>query len=95
MVKPNGAKLWRWKYRIGGRENTFAIGSYPAVTLAQARFRRDEARELAKQGIHPSHNRQAQLTAQVAENATTFKAVACEWVDQRRGKWSGFYLRQV
>ncbi|MEK8087468.1 Arm DNA-binding domain-containing protein [Aquabacterium sp. A3] len=32
-----GGKHWRWKYRIGGKEKRQAIGTYPAVTLAQAR----------------------------------------------------------
>ena len=36
-VKPNGSKLWRYRYRIAGRENLYAIGDYPSVSLADAR----------------------------------------------------------
>ncbi len=36
-VKPSGSKLWRYRYRIAGRENLFAIGEYPQVSLADAR----------------------------------------------------------
>ena len=94
-VRQSGVKLWRYRYRIAGKENVFAIGEYPHVTLADARAERDAARTLVKQGIHPAHNRQVQITSQVRENANTFEAIAREWIDQRRAKWSGYYLRQV
>lgn len=94
-VRPSGAKLWRYRYRIAGKENLFALGEYPAIGLADARTERDKARKLVKQGIHPSHNRQALLVAQVAENANSFEAVALEWVAQHRAKWTPAYLKQV
>ncbi len=94
-VRPSGAKLWRYRYRIAGKENVFAIGEYPGIGLADARATRADARELVKQGIHPAHNRHAAMAAQVAENANTFKAVALEWIDQRKVKWSPYYFRQV
>ncbi|MFU1926448.1 Arm DNA-binding domain-containing protein [Bordetella hinzii] len=59
LVKPTGGKLWRWKYRIDGKENLFAIGAFPKISLAQARAARDTARSLIKQDIHPSHERQS------------------------------------
>src|SRR5262249_31724173 len=65
------------------------------VSLDDARAERDKARALVKQGIHPAHKRAAQRIAQVAENANTFEAVAREWVEQRKPKWSAYYLRQV
>lgn len=95
LIKCNGAKLWRWKYRIAGKENHFAIGQYPAVSLADARKARDDARKLAKQGIHPAHNRAALRVAQVSQNLNTFEAIAREWIEQRKSKWSAYYLRQV
>ncbi len=94
-VRPSGAKLWRYRYRIAGRENVFAVGHYPQLSLANARTERDKARALIKQGIHPAHNRQAQRVAQVAENRNTFEAIAREWIEQRRARWSAYYLRQV
>lgn len=95
LVKPNGTKLWRWKYRIAKKENHFAIGVYPRVSLAEAREARDAGRKLVKQGVHPAHERQAQQAAQVAENANTFEAVAREWVDKKKLGWTPYYLRQV
>lgn len=60
LVKPTGGKLWRWKYRLQGKENLFAIGGFPQVGLAEARAAREKARVLVKQGIgiHPAHERQ-------------------------------------
>ncbi len=58
LVKPTGGKLWRWKYRLQGKENLFAIGGFPQVSLAEARAAREKARALVKQGIHPAHERQ-------------------------------------
>ena len=57
VVRPTGTKLWRYRYRIAGKENLFAVGEYPALSLAEARAKRAEARELVKRGIHPSHAR--------------------------------------
>ena len=36
-VRPTGARLWRYRYRLGGKENLYAIGQYPDVSLAEAR----------------------------------------------------------
>lgn len=52
-VQPNGAKHWRWKYRFAGKEKRLSVGSYPAVSLAQARRARDEARAVLKGGTDP------------------------------------------
>ncbi len=94
-VKPSGSKLWRYRYRIAGRENVFAIGDYPSVSLADARKARDDARELTKQGRHPSHERQTERVRRIDANALTFKAIAEEWVDRKRGRWTPYYLLQI
>lgn len=57
LIQPTGSKLWRWKFRLNGKENLFAVGSYPEIGLAEARAARDAARELVKQGINPSQYR--------------------------------------
>jgi hypothetical protein len=48
-VRPTGSKLWRYRYRIAGRENLFAVGDYPALGLAEARAMRAEARAVARE----------------------------------------------
>ena len=53
LVNANGSKLWRWKYRLEGKENLLALGRYPDVGLAEARKARDAARVLVSQGVSP------------------------------------------
>jgi len=79
-VMPTGAKLWRLKYRLGGKERTYSMGAYPDVTLAEARKERDRAREVIRQGKDPVSTRRASKAAEVAEQANTFAAVAAEWL---------------
>ncbi|WP_460824375.1 tyrosine-type recombinase/integrase [Lysobacter olei] len=95
MVSPTGAKLWRYRYRIGGSENLFAIGAYPEVSLQLAREQREAARRLVKEGIHPAKHRKAARLVSAAEAANTFEAVAKEWIAQNRTHWSAYYCRQV
>lgn len=98
-VRPSGAKLWRYRYRIAGKENLFAVGEYgsapPAIGLADARAARDVARALVKQGIHPSHHRQAERLQRNTESSNTFEAVAREWIGQKKDGWSPYYAKQV
>ena len=93
-VKPTGARLWRYRYKIAGRENVFALGIYPDVGLAEARALRDGARKLVKQGIHPSHARREERLRATFEAATTFETIALEWVEAKRTRWSEGYHRQ-
>jgi integrase len=100
-VRPSGAKLWRYRYRIAGKENVFAVGEYfndkrqGHISLDDARRERDKARALVKQGIHPAHSRQAARLAIQAGNANTFEAVAREWIARKKSSWTPYYLRQV
>ena len=79
-VKPSGVKAWRYRFRLSDKESVFAIGDYPAITLVEARKKREEARDLVKQGINPAHNRQLEKIKQGQDAATTFEAVALEWL---------------
>lgn len=75
IVRPDGARWWRFKYRIGGREKLLSLGTYPETTLKAARDARDAARAGLLNGIDPSAKRQATKTAK----ADTLEAVANEW----------------
>ena len=85
-VRPTGARLWRYRYRIAGKENLYAIGAYPEVSLAAAREARDAARKLAKQGIHPAHSRKTERLRTAHESANTFQAIAMEWLQEQKGR---------
>lgn len=79
LVKTNGSKLWSFRYRYLGRQKTLHCGQWPAVTLADARVRRDEARRQVAAGLDPAQlKQQARTTAKIAA-ANTFGAIAEEW----------------
>lgn len=79
LIQPNGSKWWRFRYRYNGKEKMLSIGTYPEVTLKEARSLRVTASDLLKQGIDPSQHRQEQkqLEALAAENS--FESVARLW----------------
>ena len=94
-VRPSGKKLWRYRYRIADKENLYAVGEYPSLSLADARAIRADARELVRQGVHPSHNRRALRLAARTANANTFEAVAREWIAKKKAQCTAYYTRQV
>ena len=53
-IRPTGSKRWRFRYRFEGREKLISLGLYPEISLARARERREEARELIAHGVDPS-----------------------------------------
>jgi hypothetical protein len=53
LVKPNGSKLWHYKYRLDGKEGLYSIGVYPDLSLLQARQQHQQARSLVAKGINP------------------------------------------
>ncbi len=79
-VTPKGAKHWRWKYRIDGKENRYSLGSYPDVSLRDAKEAVEAARKLVKQGLHPAQQKRLKRLKSIHEQANTFEAVAKEWI---------------
>ena len=84
LVQPSGGKLWRVKYRIDGKEKKLAIGIYPQVGLAEARRRRDAARELVAAGKDPGREKQREKVRSRIQAETTFDAIAAEFCQKRR-----------
>ncbi len=84
-VVPTGGKHWRWKYRYGGKEKRLAVGSYPEVTLAQARRARDDARLVLKGGSDPVQSKKDAKLADSVRIGNTFEAVARAWFDHWKG----------
>lgn len=58
LVKPNGSRYWRMKYRVAGKEKKLSIGIYPDISLAEARLKRDDARKVIAEGGDPSEQKQ-------------------------------------
>lgn len=88
LVKPSGAKYWRMDYTYHGKRKTLAIGVYPAVSLAQARELRQQARKLLAQDIDPSAAKQDDREAKKLEAVNTFELVAREFHQVKADGWS-------
>ncbi|HHL3309677.1 TPA: tyrosine-type recombinase/integrase [Klebsiella pneumoniae] len=91
-VTPKGSKYWQMAYRFEGKQKLFSIGVYPAVSLSDARQRRDEARRLLAQGIDPNAKKQAEAKELKAkrDNTRSFRTVAKAWFATKT-KWSDDY----
>lgn len=68
LVRPSGGKLWRLKYRFDNKDKKLALGAYPAITLEEARIKRDAAKELVLQCFDPTEIRQQEKTRSKAEH---------------------------
>ena len=93
LVSPKGGRWWRFDYRFGGKRKTLSLGTYPDVSLKDARERRDEARKLVSNEADPGEVRKAQK-ATVA-GAECFEAVAREWVAKFSLKWADTHTKKI
>ncbi|MCW5716919.1 MAG: tyrosine-type recombinase/integrase [Bauldia sp.] len=84
VVHPNGSKLWRFRYRFNGKENMISFGAFPAVSLVDARQKRDEARALLAKGGDPAVQRRLDKITAANASRNTFGLVAEEFLDNAR-----------
>ncbi len=87
LVTPAGGKWWRLRYKFDGKEKLLSLGTYPDVSLKDARTRRDEARKLLADGVDPGENRKATKAAKVERAANSFEVVAREWYEKNKKTW--------
>ena len=95
LVTPPGGKLWRFKYRFGGKEKVLAFGSYPEISVADAREKRDAARKQVAHGIDPGEVRKAQKAAQGQAAEDSFEVVAREWHEKFTPSWSPIHADKI
>ena len=88
FVSATGSKLWRMAYRFEQKENLLSFGEYPAVSLKDARERREEAKKMLAKGIDPSMHKKAVKAAQLSEMNDTFQNIALEWHQTRTEEFS-------
>lgn len=88
LVSPSGGRLWRCKYLFDGKERLLSFGAYPAVTLAEARQRREDAKRLLANGVDPGAVKKAQKAVEVAVTENAFEVIAREWHGKFRHTWS-------
>lgn len=80
LISASGSKGWRFKFRLHGKERLMSFGTYPEISLSEAREKRLEARKLVEKGIDPIQMKQQQVQLQRDINENTFQKVAEEWL---------------
>ncbi|TRL72343.1 tyrosine-type recombinase/integrase [Citrobacter youngae] len=97
QVEPNGSRYWRMKYRFAGKEKRLSFGVYPAVSLADARQKREDAKKLLAAGNDPGEVKKAKKLAltSATEIVNPFKEVALEWHKMKSPKWSEGYASDI
>lgn len=94
-IMPTGSKCWRMKYRIHGKEKRLSMGMYPTVSLAEARDGREKAKKLLLKNIDPSADKKAQKREAARTSQNTFKALALEWHETYKEKWTERHANTV
>ncbi|NDV28802.1 tyrosine-type recombinase/integrase [Desulfovibrio sp. JC010] len=92
-IRPNGSKLWRYRYRFNGKGKMIGLGSYPATSLKDARDKRDEQRKILERDIDPSEYRKDQQATVSGENE--FEAIAREWHTKFKSTWTKGHAQTV
>ncbi len=95
IVRPNGAKWWRFSYTMGGKTNTLSLGLFPDISLKVARERRDAARTQVATGINPSAVRKAEKAASEERRANSFEVLGREWYELKAPEWSAGHQARV
>ena len=93
-VTEKGSKLWRFRYRFDHKEKLLALGSYPEISLAEARVRKDDARKQLAHGIDPGAVRKAMKQAATAETET-FEVITREWHTKFTPTWTPGYAEKL
>jgi integrase len=83
-IEPRGSKLWRLAYRFGGKQKKLSIGSYPTITLAEARQQRAQVKRLLASGVDPGQQKKLDRLQKASSNASTFSAIAAELLAKKR-----------
>ena len=94
-ILKSGARSWRWKYRIHGKEKRLTFGLYPDVSLKKARIAREQAAALLRAGVDPSIDRLLQATQAAAQSEHTFKSVALTWHASQSKMFSDRHAKHV
>lgn len=106
MLTPSGTPVWRLKYRLTvndkasgvdvAKDQTHAIGTYPEISLAEARATRDAIRTMLREGRDPMVVKQVNKAAAALSSAQTFEEVGRSWLEmrQKNKNWSPIHYEK-
>ncbi len=89
-IKPNGSKLWVFVYTrpYTKKRTSLSFGSFPPLSLAEARIKREEARKLLSKDIDPKEHRDEQERLKELEHNNTLEHIASKWLEVKKSKVS-------
>ena len=88
-INPNGSKLWRHRYRFNNKATMMALGTYPEVSLLDARQARDRNKQLLKQGLNPKRPKIDNYRDNPDE--ISFKGMFLNWINNKKDEWTPGY----
>ena len=87
-VKPNGTKLWEFRFTINSKRNVTTFKTYPTVTLEQARKKRDEYQKLINDGINPIEYFKQLKEENILDRNGMFLNISFEWLKKEEARTS-------
>lgn len=99
LVQPSGAKWWRYRYRFNATAKMLSLGTYPEVTLREARNKQINFKELLSQGTDPSQHRQEQKQLEAIATENSFESIArlwwTQWSAARNQRHADYVIRRL
>ncbi len=95
LIKNNGSKLWRLRFRHAGKYQEMALGKYPSISLSEARRLAEEARASLIHGINPMDERRERKRAKTTSKDKLFSTIAMKWWEQQRDSWSEDHASRI
>lgn len=88
QLNRNGGKYWQMRYRrpTNKKPNVLSLGTYPSVTLAEVRQKRDEAEKLIVQGIDPAEQRNQYRQQVLTQHENTFAVLGAARKKRKDGR---------
>ncbi|MET4041846.1 integrase [Bradyrhizobium sp. RT6a] len=94
-VTPAGGKHWRCRYEFAGKEKVLTFGPYPAISLTDARAKRDSAKATLRTGRDPSVVRKLEKANLAFSDQATFESIAREWHTLNKMRWTPVHAGDV
>ncbi|MCD9542889.1 tyrosine-type recombinase/integrase [Photobacterium carnosum] len=95
LVKSNGSKLWRLRFRHAGKYQEMALGKYPSISLSEARQSAEEARASLIHGINPMDERRERKRSKTIPKDKLFETIALKWWEQQKDSWSKDHAARI
>lgn len=95
LIKPAGGKYWQMKYRFAGKEKTLSFGTYPEVSISEAREKRSAARKLLRDDKDPQAAKKETKIQQVNARSNSLESIAREWYENQLCAWVPAHAKNI